>query len=46
MGKGDCDIILMVDPRFYVIADSTNANRQIVGKDFLSFFGWLVLIII
>ena len=35
-----------VDPRFYVIGDSMYAIRQIVGNDFLSFFGCLVLIII
>ena len=36
---------VLVDPALYVIADSMYAIRQIVGKDFLSFFGHFVLII-
>ena len=29
----------MVDPGLYEFADSTNAIRRCVGKDFLPFFG-------
>lgn len=37
-------VVIMVDPRLYIIVDSIKAIRLIVGKYFLSSFGHFVLI--
>ena len=37
-------VVIMVDPRLYIIVDSMKAIRLIVGKYLLSFFGHFVLI--